>query len=39
MLVKQITIHQNEDKSLNVSFDMNGSFEDNTLTDIEPEMS
>ena len=38
MLVKQITIHQNEDKSLIVSFDMNGSFDDNTFNDIEPEM-
>ena len=39
MLVKQITVHQNEDKSLNVSFDMNGDFKDDTLTDIEPEIS
>ena len=38
MLVKQITIHQNEDNSLIVSFDMNGSFDDNTFNDIEPEM-
>ena len=38
MLVRQVTVHQNEDKSLIVSFDMNGSFDDNTFNDIEPEM-
>lgn len=29
MLVKQIYVHQNEDKSLDVRFEFNGDFEDN----------
>lgn len=29
MLVKQIFVHQNEDKSLDVRFEFNGDFEDN----------
>ena len=31
MLVKQIYVHQNEDKSLDVRFEFNGDFEDNSV--------
>ena len=30
MLVNGVTVHQNEDKSLDVSFEMNGDFADST---------
>ena len=35
MLVKKITIHQNEDKSLDVNFEMNGDFNGSTSVFIE----
>ena len=36
MLVKGVTVHQNEDKSLNVHFDMNGDFGNSTIIILEP---
>lgn len=35
MLVKQIYVHQNEDKSLDVRFEFNGDFEDSMVIYIE----
>lgn len=37
MLVKQIHVHQNEDKSLDVKFEFNGAFEDNSVVYINEE--
>ncbi len=37
MLVKQIYVHQNEDKSLDVRFEFNGDFEDSEAVYIEKE--
>ena len=34
MLVKQVTVHQNEDKSINVKFDMNGSFSNSNIIEL-----
>ena len=34
-LVNGVTVHQNEDKSLDVSFEMNGDFADSTLIVLE----
>lgn len=39
MLVKKITIHQNEDKSLDVNFEMNGDFNGSTSVFIETDES
>ena len=36
MLVKRILIHQNEDKSLNIKFEMNGEFNDTISVFIDP---
>ena len=36
MLVNGVTIHQNEDKSLDVHFDMNGDFTNSTMIILEP---
>ena len=36
MLVNGVTVHQNEDKSLDVSFEMNGDFADSTMIMLEP---
>ncbi len=36
MLVKQILIHQNEDKSLDIRFEMNGEFNDTVSIFIDP---
>ena len=35
MLVNGVTVHQNEDKSLDVSFEMNGDFADRTMIMLE----
>lgn len=32
MLVNQVVVHQNEDKSIDVRFELNGDFEDNAMT-------
>lgn len=37
MLVKSVTIHQNEDKSIDVHFEMNGDFMGSTTIMWEPE--
>lgn len=37
MLVKKILIHQNEDKSLDIRFEMNGEFNGTVSVFIEPE--
>ena len=37
MLVKKILIHQNEDKSLDIRFEMNGEFNGTFSIFIEPE--
>ena len=37
MLVRQVTVHQNEDKSIDISFDMNGSFNNGSIIEIEPD--
>lgn len=37
MLVKRILIHQNEDKSLDIKFEMNGEFNGTFSVFIEPE--
>jgi hypothetical protein len=34
MLVRQITVHQNEDKSIDISFEMNGAFNYNIMEDV-----
>ena len=34
MLVRQVTVHQNEDKSIDISFDMNGAFDYNIMEDV-----
>ncbi|MBD5111539.1 MAG: hypothetical protein HDT42_03270 [Ruminococcaceae bacterium] len=36
MLVNGVTIHQNEDKSLDVTFEMNGDFTNSTMIILEP---
>lgn len=36
MLVSGVTVHQNEDKSLDVQFEMNGDFADSTTIMLEP---
>ena len=36
MLVNGVTVHQNEDKSLDVSFEMNGDFTNSTMIILEP---
>ena len=36
MLVSGVTVHQNEDKSLDVQFEMNGEFEDSTTVILDP---
>ena len=36
MLVKRILIHQNEDKSLDIKFEMNGEFNDTVSVFIDP---
>ena len=36
MLVKSVTVHQNEDKSLDVHFEMNGDFGNSTIIFLEP---
>lgn len=36
MLVSGVTVHQNEDKSLNVQFEMNGDFTNSTMIVLEP---
>ncbi len=36
MLVSGVTVHQNEDKSLDVQFEMNGDFADSTMIIFEP---
>lgn len=36
MLVKRILIHQNEDKSLDIKFEMNGEFSDTVRVFIDP---
>ena len=36
MLVKGVTVHQNEDKSLDVQFEMNGDFKNSTMIILEP---
>ena len=38
MLVKQVTIHQNEDKSIDISFEINGSFNGSCIVEVEPEI-
>ena len=34
MLVRQVTVHQNEDKSIDISFEMNGAFNYNIMEDV-----
>ena len=34
MLVRQVTVHQNEDKSIDVNFEMNGAFDYNIMEDV-----
>ena len=36
MLVKGVTVHQNDDKSLDVQFEMNGDFKNSTMIILEP---
>ena len=36
MLVKNVSVHQNEDKSLDVHFEMNGDFGNSTIIFLEP---
>ncbi len=36
MLIKRILIHQNEDKSLDIKFEMNGEFSDTVRVLIDP---
>lgn len=36
MLVNGVTVHQNEDKSLDVSFEMNGDFTNSAMIILEP---
>ena len=36
MLVKSVTVHQNEDKSLDIHFEMNGDFGNSTIIILEP---
>lgn len=36
MLVSGVTVHQNEDKSLDVQFEMNGDFTNSTMIILEP---
>lgn len=36
MLVNGVTVHQNEDKSLDVCFEMNGDFTNSTMIILEP---
>lgn len=36
MLIKRILIHQNEDKSLDIKFEMNGEFSDTVRVFIDP---
>ena len=36
MLVKRILIHQNEDKSLDIKFEMNGEFNDTVSVFLDP---
>ena len=38
MLVRQVTVHQNEDKSIDISFDMNGAFNHNIMEDVTSEI-
>lgn len=38
MLVNKILIHQNEDKSLDIKFEMNGDFNDSNFICTEPEI-
>ena len=38
MLVRQIKVHQNEDKSIDISFDMNGAFDYNIMEDVTDEI-
>ena len=38
MLVRQVTVHQNEDKSIDISFDMNGAFDYNIMEDVTDEI-
>ena len=38
MLVRQVTVHQNEDKSIDISFDMNGAFNYNIMEDVTDEI-
>jgi len=37
MLVRQVTVHQNEDKSIDIKFEMNGSFNNGSIIEIEPD--
>ena len=37
MLVKSVTVHQNEDKSLDIHFDMNGDFKNEQIIFLEPQ--
>ena len=37
MLVRQVTVHQNDDKSINVRFEMNGSFNNGLIIEIKPD--
>ncbi|MBR2282911.1 MAG: hypothetical protein IJ874_00605 [Ruminococcus sp.] len=37
MLVNQVTIHQNEDRSIDIKFEMNGNFNCNTVMYLEPD--
>ena len=36
MLVNSVTVHQNEDKSLDIHFEMNGDFTNSTVIILEP---
>ena len=36
MLVKEVIIHQNPDKSLDIHFEMNGDFGNSTIIILEP---
>lgn len=37
MLVRQVTVHQNDDKSIGIKFEMNGSFNNGSEIEIEPD--
>ncbi len=37
MLVSSVTVHQNENKSLDVQFEMNGDFSNSTTIILEPD--